>query len=90
VRPEHRRAGVGALLLAELARLTIARGCTRLEWNALDWNELALGFYERLGATRLPEWELHRLAGSALRCVADADSDSNSGSDSDSDSGSGS
>ena len=67
VRPAHRRAGVGALLLAELARLTIARGCTRLEWNALDWNELALGFYERLGATRLPEWELHRLTGSALR-----------------------
>jgi GNAT superfamily N-acetyltransferase len=71
VRPEHRRAGVGRLLLTELARIAIARGCTRLEWNALDWNELALGFYERLGATRLPEWDLHRLAGSALRRVAD-------------------
>ena len=55
VRPEHRRAGVGALLLAELARLTVARGCTRLEWNALDWNQLALEFYEKLGAIRLPE-----------------------------------
>ena len=73
VRPEHRRAGVGRLLLAELARIAIARGCTRLEWNALDWNELALGFYERLGATRLPEWDLHRLAGSALHRVADGD-----------------
>jgi GNAT superfamily N-acetyltransferase len=73
VRPEHRRAGVGHLLLAELARIAIARGRTRLEWNALDWNELALGFYSRLGATRLPEWDLHRLAGSALRRVADGD-----------------
>ena len=71
VRPEHRRAGIGGLLLAELARLTIARGCTRLEWNALDWNELALGFYEKLGARRLPEWDLHRLEGDPLRRVAD-------------------
>ena len=71
VRPEHRRAGVGALLLAELARLTVARGCTRLEWNALDWNQLALDFYEKLGAKRLPEWDLHRLDGDALRRVAD-------------------
>ena len=71
VRPEHRRAGVGRLLLAELARIAIARGGTRLEWNALDWNELALGFYSRLGATRLAEWDLHRLAGSSLRRVAE-------------------
>jgi GNAT superfamily N-acetyltransferase len=71
VRPEHRRAGAGARLLAELAALTIARGGKRLEWNALDWNELALDFYEKLGATRLPEWDLHRLAGDALRRVAD-------------------
>ena len=41
VRPEHRRAGVGGRLLGELARVTIDRGYPRLEWNALDWNELA-------------------------------------------------
>jgi len=66
----HRRAGVGRALLEHLARLTVERGCPRLEWNALDWNEPALAFYERLGAARLSTWELHRLDGAALRRVA--------------------
>jgi RimJ/RimL family protein N-acetyltransferase len=61
---------VGGILLASLARLTVERGCTRLEWNALDWNEPALDFYQRVGASRLKEWELHRLDGNALRRVA--------------------
>ncbi len=72
VRPQHRRAGVGGRLLGELARLTIDRGYPRLEWNALDWNELALEFYANLGAVRIPEWDLHRLDGDALRRVAGA------------------
>jgi GNAT superfamily N-acetyltransferase len=67
-----RRAGVGRALLERLAQLTLERGCTRLEWNALDWNDPALAFYERLGATRLSEWELHRLDGEALKRVAGA------------------
>ena len=66
----HRGAGVGFALLSHLASLAIERGCPRLEWVALDWNELALGFYERLGAERLSDWELHRLAGDPLRRVA--------------------
>ncbi|MFZ1993762.1 MAG: GNAT family N-acetyltransferase [Solirubrobacteraceae bacterium] len=66
----HRRAGAGHALLSHLAALAIERGCPRLEWHALDWNELALGFYERLGAERLSEWELHRLTGEGLRRVA--------------------
>jgi GNAT superfamily N-acetyltransferase len=66
----HRRAGAGYALLSHLAALALERGCPRLEWHALDWNELALGFYERLGAERLSEWELHRLDGEALRRVA--------------------
>ncbi|MGZ4191846.1 MAG: N-acetyltransferase family protein [Solirubrobacteraceae bacterium] len=66
----HRRVGAGHALLSHLAALAIERGCPRLEWHALDWNELALGFYERLGAERLSEWELHRLDGEALRRVA--------------------
>jgi GNAT superfamily N-acetyltransferase len=70
VPPEHRRTGVGAVLLSHLARLTVQRGCTRLEWNALDWNAPALGFYAHLGASRLSEWELHRLDGDSLRRVA--------------------
>jgi GNAT superfamily N-acetyltransferase len=68
----HRRAGAGRALLSHLAALAVERGCPRVEWHALDWNELALGFYERLGAERLSEWELHRLSGEALRRVAGA------------------
>jgi GNAT superfamily N-acetyltransferase len=70
VAPEIRRGGVGGALLRELAALTIARGYTRLEWNALDWNAPALGFYAAIGADRLSEWELHRITGDALAAVA--------------------
>jgi GNAT superfamily N-acetyltransferase len=70
VPPEHRRAGVGGVLLAHVAGLAVERGCARLEWNALDWNDPALSFYAKLGARRLSEWELHRLDGEALRRVA--------------------
>ena len=71
VRPELRRAGIGAILVSEVARVAIERGCTRLEWNVLDWNEPALRFYARLGAQRLSPWELHRLDREALRRVAE-------------------
>ena len=71
VPPAHRRAGVGAALLAHVASITVARGCARLEWAALDWNELALNFYNKIGARRLDEWVLHRLDGGALARVAD-------------------
>ncbi len=66
-----RRSGVGRVLLAHVARLAVERGCGRLEWAALDWNDPALTFYERLGARRLDEWKLHRLEGAALDRVAD-------------------
>lgn len=68
----HRKAGVGRALLSRLAALAIERDHARLEWHALDWNELALGFYERLGAERMPEWDLHRLTGETLAQVAAA------------------
>jgi GNAT superfamily N-acetyltransferase len=71
VPPAHRRSGVGGALLAHLANLTVARGHTRLEWAALDWNEPALNFYAKIGAARLDEWLLHRLDGAALDRVAD-------------------
>jgi GNAT superfamily N-acetyltransferase len=70
VRAEHRRTGVGGALLAHVARIAAERGCTRLEWAALDWNTPALDFYARLGADRLDEWRLHRLDGAALAAVA--------------------
>ncbi|MDQ2895473.1 MAG: GNAT family N-acetyltransferase [Actinomycetota bacterium] len=70
VSPPHRRAGVGGVLLAALAAIAVKRGCPRLEWNALDWNDPALRFYAGIGAERLSEWELHRLSGEALRRIA--------------------
>ncbi len=71
--PEHRGGGVGrALLAAVAARVPDAGG--RLEWCALDWNELALGFYRRLGAQAMDEWTTLRLDGEALARVA-AESD---------------
>jgi GNAT superfamily N-acetyltransferase len=72
VPPERRRAGVGAALLGHLAGLTVARGCARLEWAALDWNAPALQFYDKLGATRLHEWRVHRLDGPELERAARA------------------
>jgi GNAT superfamily N-acetyltransferase len=71
VRPDHRGAGVGRALLAAVAARTRERGGERLEWSALDWNELALGFYRRLGAQQMNEWITHRLIGDELRSLAD-------------------
>ncbi len=70
VLPEHRRYGVGGRLLSELAKITLARGYTRLGWTALDWNEMALSFYRKIGATVLEEWTNHRLSGPTLQAVA--------------------
>ena len=70
VEPEARGLGVARALLATLAARTVARGGARLEWRVLDWNELALGFYRRIGATELAEWQTHRLDGEALEALA--------------------
>ena len=71
VRPPHRRFGVGRALLAAVAARTRERGGARLEWAALNWNELALGFYRGLGASTLNEWVTHRLDDEALERLAD-------------------
>jgi GNAT superfamily N-acetyltransferase len=70
VPPAHRRGGVGEALLRHVAGVAVARGCGRLEWNALDWNAPALSFYAKLGADVLGEWKLHRLSGDALGAMA--------------------
>ena len=70
VPPVHRRSGVGVALLAHLAEITVARGYARLEWAALDWNEPALNFYDKIGARRLDDWILHRLDGAGLARIA--------------------
>jgi GNAT superfamily N-acetyltransferase len=69
VRLEQRRRGIGSALLAHIAGLAIERGCARLEWSALDWNEPALRFYDQVGATRMEQWRILRLEGDALRLV---------------------
>ncbi|HLL93091.1 MAG TPA: GNAT family N-acetyltransferase [Solirubrobacteraceae bacterium] len=70
VRPPHRGAGVGRALLAAVAARTREGGGERLEWAALDWNELALGFYRRVGAQTMGEWITHRLVGDELARLA--------------------
>ena len=70
VRPAHRGEGVGRALLSAVAARERERGCERLEWAALDWNELALGFYRRLGAATMGEWITHRLDGETLERMA--------------------
>ena len=65
-----RGAGVGKALLAAVAAHVWGRGGERLEWAALDWNELALGFYRRIGAQTMNEWITHRLVGEELERLA--------------------
>jgi GNAT superfamily N-acetyltransferase len=71
VRPEARRRGAGKQLLRHLAAEALARGCGRMEWAVLDWNELAQGVYQRVGAEQLDDWRLCRLTGDALRALAE-------------------
>lgn len=70
VRPDRRRGGIGRVVMEHLAALALERGHVRLEWCALDWNQPALGFYDKLGATRLDEWKLLRLERDGMRRLA--------------------
>lgn len=70
VLPEERRHGVGTVLFRYLAAEAVREGCGRMEWVVLDWNQLAIDFYDKLGATRLDEWSTYRLAGEQLERVA--------------------
>jgi GNAT superfamily N-acetyltransferase len=79
VRLPYRGGGVGKALIAAVAACVCERGGERLEWAALDWNELALGFYRRLGAETMGEWITHRLDGEALERLATSEPDDRSG-----------
>ena len=59
--------GIGKALLREVARVAVARGCARLEWAVLDWNQPAIDFYAALGATPMSEWTVFRLSDEPLR-----------------------
>jgi len=67
VRPSARSRGVGKALLTRVAEIAVERGCPRFEWAVLDWNESAIGFYEKLGARPMDEWTVYRMTGDALR-----------------------
>jgi GNAT superfamily N-acetyltransferase len=68
--PHWRGHGLGRRLLAYVARVAVERGCGRMEWAVLDWNELALGVYRKIGARSMDEWTVQRLTGAALRDLA--------------------
>jgi GNAT superfamily N-acetyltransferase len=70
VLPEARRHGVGRALFRFLAAEAVERECGRMEWVVLDWNRLAIDFYERMGARRLADWLPYRLSGDELGAVA--------------------
>jgi GNAT superfamily N-acetyltransferase len=70
VKPAQRGEGHGKALLQALARLAVERGCGRLEWSVLNWNEPAIRFYEALGAVPMKEWTVYRLTGEALARAA--------------------
>jgi GNAT superfamily N-acetyltransferase len=67
VQPAHRGSGIGEALLTRLAALAVERGYGRFEWSVLDWNENAIRFYQRMGATMMPDWRICRIAGDALK-----------------------
>lgn len=72
VQPEARGHGIGKALLVHLAKIAVARGAGRFDWNVLDWNEPAIGFYKRLGAAVLPDWRTCRLSGESLARLAES------------------
>jgi GNAT superfamily N-acetyltransferase len=70
VNPEHRGKGYGRALLVDLARIARDRGCGRMEWAVLDWNEPAIQFYRKLGANPMDQWTVFRLTGDGIARLA--------------------
>lgn len=70
VRPEWRGRGFGRRLLACLAHIAVQRDYGRMEWSVLDWNEMAIRVYRKVGARPMDEWTVHRLTDDALRRLA--------------------
>lgn len=66
IKPEYRGNGYGKALLSRLAGITVERGCGRLEWSCLDWNQPSIDFYRSLGAVSMDGWTVYRLTGETL------------------------
>ncbi|MDH4393807.1 MAG: GNAT family N-acetyltransferase [Aquabacterium sp.] len=73
VQPACRGAGIGKALLQHLGALAVARDYGRFEWSVLDWNENAIRFYEKMGATVMTEWQICRVTGERLQAFAAPD-----------------
>ena len=71
VRPAYRGRGYGKALLRELAHIAVNRGCGRLEWACLDWNQPSIDFYLSLNARPMEDWTTYRLTGDTLRAMAE-------------------
>ena len=71
VLPEHRGKGYGKGLLSQLAKIAVERGCGRLEWACLDWNQPSIDFYLSLEAAQMDEWTTYRLTGDTLKKMAE-------------------
>src|SRR5438552_13038882 len=72
VKPEERGKGYGRALLVHLGRIARERGCGRMEWAVLNWNEPAIKFYRALGAKPLDEWTVYRLTGHDIEALAES------------------
>ena len=71
VQPAHRGNGIGEALLKRLAAMAVERGYGRFEGSVLDWNENAIRFYQRMGATMMPDWRICRIAGDELKAFGE-------------------
>jgi len=67
VQPSQRGSGIGQALLSRLGAIALERGYGRFEWSVLDWNQNAIRFYEKMGATVMPDWRICRIAGDGLK-----------------------
>lgn len=70
VKPEYRGKGYGKGLLKKLASIAVERGCGRLEWCCLDWNQPSIDFYLSLGAQQMNEWTTYRITSQTLQDLA--------------------
>ena len=72
VKPEKRGKGYGHALLVDLAKIARDRGCGRMEWAVLDWNDPAIEFYHKLGAKPMNEWTVFRLTRDGIARLANS------------------
>ena len=82
IQPAIRGSGLGTKMLRALAALAVERRCGRFEWTVLNWNQNAIEFYEKMGATVLPDWSIVRITGDELAKLASTASSSSSSSSS--------